>query len=249
MDVEPGQRYRIAYAYAGNPETFDRVKRFHVEVDGAVVDRRTFDTTGHTSQSMGWAAAVTSFVATGATAVIAFQSDQTGSCGGATLDDIVITPVSTSATVLASSTPGDGWTDQSGASGLAELSYGHAGCSSIDAQLRCLGGAWTVVDDAPWVWAHQFTRSGEGPVTFTRTVRVSAAQASHRLRLTALGDNVLTADVDGEQVLSAGFNSPTSADLSLTQGEHTLTFVVTNVGGYQPNNNPAGLAWKLQVVG
>ena len=52
-----------------------------------MVDRRTFDTTGRSTASMGWTTAVTSFVATGDRATIAFQSDQTGSCGGATLDD------------------------------------------------------------------------------------------------------------------------------------------------------------------
>jgi choice-of-anchor C domain-containing protein len=248
MPVEPGQRYRIAYSYAGNPETSDRLKKFHVEVDGTVVDRRTFDTTGHTTQSMGWTSAVTAFVATGDRATISFQSDQPGSCGGAALDDIEITPVSTSATVIASSNPGDAWTDQSGASGLAELSYGHTGCTALDVALHCLGGGWAVLDDAPWIWAHQFTRSGEGPVTFTRSVRITEAQASHRLRLTALGDDVMTASVDGVQVLSGGFTSPTSADLDLAAGEHTLTFVVTNLGGYQPSNNPGGLAWKLRLA-
>jgi len=248
MAVEAGQRYRIAYSYAGNPETSDRLKKFHVEVDGAVVDRRTFDTTGRTTQSMGWSSAVTAFVATGDRATIAFQSDQTGSCGGAALDDIVIAPVSTSTTVIASSNPGDAWTDQSGATGLAELSYGHSGCSALDIALRCVSGGWAVVDDAPWIWAHQFPRNGEGTVTFTRTVTLSEAQAGHRLRLTALGDDVMSASVDGQQVLSGGFTSPTSADLTLAPGEHTLTFSVTNLGGFQPASNPGGLAWKLRTV-
>ncbi|GAA2153048.1 hypothetical protein GCM10009844_36920 [Nocardioides koreensis] len=248
MAVEPGQRYRIAYSYAGNPETSDRLKKFHVEVDGAVVDRRTFDTTGRTTQSMGWTSAVTAFVATGDRTTIAFQSDQTGSCGGAALDDIVITPVSTSSTVIASSNPGDAWTDQTGATGLAELSYGHSGCSALDVALRCVSGGWAVVDDAPWIWAHQFPRNGEGTVTFTRTVTLSEAQAGHLLRLTALGDDVMTASVDGRQVLSGGFTSPTSTDLTLSPGEHVLTFAVTNLGGYQPTSNPGGLAWKLRTV-
>lgn len=248
LAVQPGQRYRIAYSYAGNPETSDRLKKFHVEVDGVVVDRRTFDTTGRTTSSMGWTSGVTSFVATGDTATVAFQSDQLGSCGGAALDNIAITPVSTPSSVIASSSNGDAWTDQTGMTGTAELTYGHLGCTALDSALRCVSGPWIVIDDAPWIWAHQYARNGEGSVTFTRKVVITDAQASHRLRLTAAGDDQLTAAVDGTEVLRAGYNTATSADLSLTPGEHTLTFVVNNLGGYQPSNNPGGLAWKLRTV-
>ena len=246
LATQAGQRYAVRYAYAGNPETSDRLKHFHVEVDGAVLEERTFDTTGRSVSAMGWVTGVTSFVASGTTASLAFVSDQAGSCGGATLDEVSVTPLPLPPGVLARSTPGDQWTDATGATGASMLSYGHIGCPEVSAAtLLCTSGAWPRTLTAPWVWAHQLTRDGEGAVTFTREVTVSAADAGQPLTLRAMGDDSVAVSVDGTQVISQGSQVVGTHRLSLDQGPHTLTFVVSNVGAHNRVQNPAGLSWSL----
>jgi choice-of-anchor C domain-containing protein len=247
LTLEPGQRYVLRYAYAGNPGG-GGVRLLHAEVDGSVVDRRSFDTSGRSTGAMGWASAVTSFVATEADTTLAFQSDN-GSCYGPALDAVAVTPVAGLGSVVASSAPGDAWTDGTGATGQAMLTYGHQGCAGADRYLRCTSGTWPQMPGAPWVWAHQLTRDGEGTVTFTRQLDVTPGQAGRRMTLSALGDNLVVARVDGEKVLEGGFTGgPTSASLTLAEGPHTLSFETTNQGSYDATGNPAGLAWKLVLA-
>ena len=197
MDVEPGQRYRIAYAYAGNPETSDQAREVPRRGRSRHGDRARASSTGRTTQSMGWTSAVTAFVATGDRATIWLIPTSPGG-GGAALDNIQIAPVSTCSTTVIASWNCKSWTDQSGASGLAELSYGHTGCTALDTALAALGGGWAGGWTTPWIWAHQYTRNGEGPVAFTRTVRISRPGEPPAATGTALGDDVMTASVDGD---------------------------------------------------
>jgi hypothetical protein len=151
----------------------------------------------------------------------------------------------TDSKMLAASNAGQPWTDAAGATGVSELTYGHLGCTAIDAQKRCTGGTWTVVPDAPWIWTKRLTTPGQYQATFTTTVTVTAAQAAQPTRLYAAADDVVTATVNGDTVLTAGYNSPVSVVVQLKPGANILTFSTTNYGGDDPNGNPAGLAWKL----
>ena len=147
--------------------------------------------------------------------------------------------------VLGASKAGQPWQDAAGATGVSELTFGHLGCTGIDAQNRCTGGTWVVVPDAPWIWTKKASAPGQFRATFTATVNVTAAQAARPARLYAAADDVVTATVNGDQVLQAGYNSPVSAVVQLKEGANVLTFDTLNYGGDDPNGNPAGLAWKL----
>jgi hypothetical protein len=148
-------------------------------------------------------------------------------------------------TVLGASKAGQPWQDAAGATGVSELTYGHAGCAGIDTQNRCTGGAWAVIPDAPWIWTKRLTVPGQYRATFTATVTITAAQAAQPARLYAAADNVVTATVNGDAVLTAGHDAPASAMVELKPGTNVLTFDTVNNSGDDPNFNPAGLAWKL----
>lgn len=147
--------------------------------------------------------------------------------------------------LVAASAAGDSWSDPGEASGTAALSFGHAGCGAVNAQQMCTSGAWPVISQAPWIWTHQFTTSGQSVATFSKTFVASSAQAGQPTTLTADADNVFTASLNGTQVMSGSLGAPSTAKVQLNAGSNTITFTVTNLGGFDPINNPAGLAWKL----
>ncbi|WP_433211201.1 VWD domain-containing protein [Dactylosporangium sp. CS-047395] len=153
-----------------------------------------------------------------------------------------LAPVST---VLAASSPGDAWSDPSGATGTATLTYGHIGCTAVDAQNLCTGGLWPVVPGAPWIWTGQFTGEDQDTVTFTRTVTVTAAQAAQPATLTVDADNLYTVTLNGSPVASGSLGTPQTTGVHLVPGTNTVSITVTNINAYDPNGNPAGLAWKL----
>jgi hypothetical protein len=149
-------------------------------------------------------------------------------------------------TVLGASAAGQPWRDPSGATGSSELTYGHNGCQALDANQLCTGGTYAKIPDAPWIWTRRLLTPGQNRATFTATITVSAAQAAKPARLHAAADDVVTASLNGADILTAGFMSPVSAAVELRPGANTLTFEVVNQGGSQdPMNNPAALAWKL----
>jgi choice-of-anchor C domain-containing protein len=68
-----GRTYEVGFAFAGNNGGGAVVKQLEVTVD-AVVDIFNFDTTGTTTQNMGWVCERTAFTATGASATLSFES-------------------------------------------------------------------------------------------------------------------------------------------------------------------------------
>jgi hypothetical protein len=144
--------------------------------------------------------------------------------------------------VLAAAGAGQPWQDAAGATGTSELTYGQLGCTGIDAQNRCTGGTWTTMEDAPWIWTARLSTPGQYRVTFTATVTVAAARTA---RLWALADDTVAASVNGEPVLTAGYNAPASIVVNLKAGVNTLSFDVANNPGDDQQGNPGGLAWKL----
>ncbi|MCY1138530.1 putative Ig domain-containing protein [Actinoplanes sp. Pm04-4] len=147
--------------------------------------------------------------------------------------------------VLGASKAGQPWRDAAGVTGVSELTYGHTGCAGLDTRNRCTSGAWTVVPDAPWIWTKRLTTPGQYRATFTATITATAAQAERPVRLYAAADDLVTASVNGDVVLNAGYNAPVSAAVRLQPGPNILSFDTVNNGGDDPNGNPAGLAWKV----
>ena len=150
--------------------------------------------------------------------------------------------------IIAASRAGTPWTDPSGASGTSELSYGHAGCRTIDAQNQCSGGAWAPVPGAGWIWTHRLTTPGQGTATFTADVTVATQQAAQPVRLYAQADDRFTATLNGNEVMTGGFGDPSqSTAVTLQPGHNTLSFTVNNLPGDDQIGNPAGLIWQLRT--
>ncbi len=83
-----GQGYLVTFALAGNPDGAPPIKTIGVDVGGAV-SLFTFNTTGHTTSSMGWINETFAFVASGTTTTLRFSSPTQGAFGPA-LDNVTI---------------------------------------------------------------------------------------------------------------------------------------------------------------
>ena len=83
-----GKRYVLSFDMAGNTDSGPIVKTLLASVDGTS-DLFSFDTTGRSHGDMGWAGRQLAFVATGASALISFQSLSTGFYGPA-LDNVSV---------------------------------------------------------------------------------------------------------------------------------------------------------------
>jgi choice-of-anchor C domain-containing protein len=86
----PGQTYQLRFAMAGNPGGGPAVKRMEVWWGDTGVDTPSFDTTGRTSDDMGWRYQQYSVTATAAVTRLRFKSLIEGVWGPA-LDDVSVT--------------------------------------------------------------------------------------------------------------------------------------------------------------
>jgi choice-of-anchor C domain-containing protein len=98
FSTEAGVPYRVSFAMAGNPDGGDPVKLLVSWVDNGTAQVFSFDTTGHSKQSMGWATKWFDFTASGSTTTLNFQSLMFGSPFGAALDNILVAAVPIPAT-------------------------------------------------------------------------------------------------------------------------------------------------------
>lgn len=152
----------------------------------------------------------------------------------------------TSSAVVASSAVGDPWRDAAGRTGTAVLTYDHVGCTAVDAAGRCTGGVWgDPVPGVPFTWSGRGTTEGQGDVTFTKTFTVTGAAAGRPATMTLWADQEATATVNGKAVPRAVYPAEVSAPVTLRAGENTVTVVVSNLEGFNPTGNPAGLAWRI----
>jgi choice-of-anchor C domain-containing protein len=84
--------YVVSFTYAGNPDGGPAVKNATVSATGNTGQLITFDTTGHSTSSMGWITGGYSFVATGSSTTLTFAADTSNTSNqGIALDNIVIT--------------------------------------------------------------------------------------------------------------------------------------------------------------
>jgi choice-of-anchor C domain-containing protein len=80
--ISPGKRYLVTFALAGNPLGGDAVKTLRVSAAGQSRDF-TFDTTGKTTNNMGWTTKSWTFTANDVATTLQFQSLTTGGYGPA----------------------------------------------------------------------------------------------------------------------------------------------------------------------
>lgn len=92
VPTQPGERYRVRFALAGNPECGPAIKSVTVTWDAQVIARLDFDTTGRTTEDMGWAYHEYSVTAQSTRSRLKFQSTSSSFCGPA-LDDVSVSRV------------------------------------------------------------------------------------------------------------------------------------------------------------
>ena len=90
FDTTPGHRYTVGFYLAGNTNCGSTIKDLDVGATGNPTGHYSFDVTGHSYPSMGWQFETYSFVATGASTTLYFQSQESSSCGPA-LDNVSLT--------------------------------------------------------------------------------------------------------------------------------------------------------------
>jgi hypothetical protein len=165
---------------------------------------------------------------------------------------LVPLPSSSNAWAVASVGPvvsraGVSWSAEDASSGDAVLTYGHDGCTDVDADGFCTGGSWSTIPGAHWIWravtvTPEEEASGTPWVTFTDTFSVPAPKASTKLRISA--DDYYTVKVNGGVVgerLTDGLGVETYT-FTPTEGLNTLEVRVRSSAG------PAGLAYRLDTT-
>ncbi|MEZ5605904.1 MAG: choice-of-anchor C family protein [Burkholderiaceae bacterium] len=92
FDTQAGHVYRVSFSLAGNPAGEPTSKTVQVQATGGALTNYTFDVTGHSLASMGWATRTYTFTATGSTSTLSFTSLDDTAYGPA-LDNVVVTDV------------------------------------------------------------------------------------------------------------------------------------------------------------
>jgi choice-of-anchor C domain-containing protein len=100
----PGQRYRIRFALAGNPEGGPNIKSLKLSWVGKELEQLQFDITAHSTTNMGWEYHEYVVYASSTTSRLRFHSTSSGFCGPA-LDDISLTPLDPSASSALPTSP------------------------------------------------------------------------------------------------------------------------------------------------
>ena len=121
-DLTVGQRYRISFDLAGNPDRGPAIKPLQVSVGGEA-SRFTFDITGASRSGMNWVTQAIEFVASDTSAMLRFESltlAETGSAGyGAVIDNVRGEAFGSS--VAPVPLPAAGWMLVAGLGGLAAM--------------------------------------------------------------------------------------------------------------------------------
>jgi choice-of-anchor C domain-containing protein len=92
FDTVAGHTYRVRFDLAGNPQGAPTAKTLQVQATGGTPVSYTFDTTGHSTGSMGWATQTYTFTATGLATTLSFVS-QDATAFGPALDNVVVSDV------------------------------------------------------------------------------------------------------------------------------------------------------------
>lgn len=82
--------YTVTYALAGNVDGPPAIKTGDVRIDGQLFQKFSFDTTGKTKTNMGWVKHALTFVATGPSTTLTFEST-TPADFGPVIDDVNVT--------------------------------------------------------------------------------------------------------------------------------------------------------------
>lgn len=86
----PGHTYRVSFDLAGNPAGPPAVKTLVVSAGNVVNMPFTFDVTGKSLAAMGWTPKSLTFMASGATTILAFTSTTGLCCFGPALDNVQV---------------------------------------------------------------------------------------------------------------------------------------------------------------
>ena len=100
VPTQAGQKYRVRFAFAGNPDGGPTTKTFRVSWNGDQGTILSFETIGQSRTNMGWRYHEIIVLASGQTGRLHSQSLTTSFCGP-TLDDVSVTPVAAEAATLA----------------------------------------------------------------------------------------------------------------------------------------------------
>lgn len=154
-------------------------------------------------------------------------------------------PPAAPAEVVSRSVPGVEWSAPDGRTGVAEATFGHIGCGTPDPLGGCVGGVWDGILGATWIWPTRRVTEDLRTATFTDSFTLPRAGPG---LLTIRADNVYSASVNGVEVARGdrfeALNG-TTADVRLPAGPSTFRVTVTDQAAFDPDINPAGVAWTI----
>ncbi len=158
-------------------------------------------------------------------------------------------------TITVTSAAGDPWTDASGGSGTAALTYGHGGCVSLDANSNCTDGSWDTIEGAPYIWKTQLVsadeaRNGESGVVFSKEFSLPATATDITAKIQINADDYYELYLNGVLVGKNGthWNIETYT-IHPVPGANTIKVSVGNRSGCADAGcNPAGLTYKAVIT-
>jgi choice-of-anchor C domain-containing protein len=150
LATSAGTEYTVSYALAGNPQCGPAVKEIEVDWNDTAADTESFDTTGHSTSSMGWVTKTFTATASSSSTTIAFKSLTSSACGPA-LDDVSVVGTVHSVDGSGQTNPGRGAPVNSFtiATSTGTLSYSDTDGNAFNGTITC----FVVVDNAATIVA------------------------------------------------------------------------------------------------
>lgn len=174
-------------------------------------------------------------------------------------------------TFTVTSDVGDVATDTMGRSFPSIASSGHMGCTALDANLACTGGAWPTIPGAKWIWRPILPRlathlppppprADVAVLLFSKDIVVPDALLDVQGTIRISADNAYMAFIDGNFIGAEGNLNPYAGDredywtnveshpVRLSPGPHKVEIIVSNYEGCELHScNPGGLAWRIDA--
>jgi hypothetical protein len=152
------------------------------------------------------------------------------------------------------SKPGDYWFHGIGQSGLAVLTYGHVGCTGVDAKGFCTGGVWPRIDGARWIWHARNASMRETAIgytaAFTRDFRVPSTASDISGSITVDVDNEFRLYLNGAFVGQGNFwPTPMTFSIVPVPGLNEIKILARNQGSAcpDPSCNPGGVIYRADI--
>jgi hypothetical protein len=225
VSTTPGRAYMLRWQMAGNPTAGGPTKTMHVYWDGKLVNSPSFDTSGHSLTSMGWASGQVRVRANSARSVVEFaDASLPTSYSGATLDSVSLTAAE-GPTAPATTVPQAAPKDISRP--VVTDDQGHAPPIAGDVLLAA-PGTWT---GAPTGYTYQWADCRAGSCNAIS----GATAATYQLAVADVGDSV-EVEVSAQNAIGTSAPASSTGTGKVKPGRAPVITSVTGLGPSQKDH-------------